>query len=147
MQAGFAFLGAGFIRAKNTVNYLTKSFLDFCMASLSYWAFGFALMWGGSKAASGLDDGNAIIGYSGFFLTGDAYDVDTILSWFFQMVFAATAATIVAGAVAERTKVTCLPRLQLHRRRDYLPDLRPLGLGWWLARQPRARNRREGLCR
>ena len=105
MQAGFAFLGAGFIRAKNTVNYLTKSFLDFCMASLSYWAFGFALMWGGSKAASGLDDGNAIIGYSGFFLTGDAYDVDTILSWFFQMVFAATAATIVAGAVAERTKV------------------------------------------
>ena len=105
MQAGFAFLGAGFIRAKNTVNYLTKSFLDFCMASLSYWAFGFALMWGGSKAASGLDDGNAIIGYSGFFLTGDAYDVDTILSWFFQMVFAATAATIVAGAVAERTKI------------------------------------------
>ena len=46
MQAGFAFLGAGLIRAKNTANYMTKSFLDFVMASPSFWAFGFALMWG-----------------------------------------------------------------------------------------------------
>ena len=50
MQAGFAFLGAGLIRSKNTVNYLTKSFMDFAMASLSFWAFGFALMFGGSIA-------------------------------------------------------------------------------------------------
>ena len=41
MQAGFALLGTGLIRSKNTVNYLTKSFMDFCMASLSFWAFGF----------------------------------------------------------------------------------------------------------
>ncbi|MCI0847544.1 MAG: ammonium transporter, partial [Chloroflexi bacterium] len=46
MQAGFAFLGAGLIRAKNTTNYMTKSFMDFAIASLSFWAFGFALMWG-----------------------------------------------------------------------------------------------------
>ena len=54
MQAGFAFLGAGLIRSKNTVNYMTKSFMDFCITALSFWAFGFALMFGGSAAASGL---------------------------------------------------------------------------------------------
>lgn len=106
MQAGFALLGAGLIRSKNTVNYLTKSFMDFCMASLAFWAFGFAFMFGGSKVTPGLGLGNSLIGYSGFFLTGDSYDVSTILYWFFQIVFAATAATIVAGAVAERTKIT-----------------------------------------
>jgi Amt family ammonium transporter len=106
MQAGFALLGAGLIRSKNTVNYLTKSFLDFCMASLAFWAFGFAFMFGGSRTAPGLEAGTALIGYSGFFLAGDGYDVTTTLYWFFQIVFAATAATIVAGAVAERTKIT-----------------------------------------
>ena len=106
MQLGFALLGAGMIRAKNTTNYLTKSFMDFCLASLGFWAFGFALMFGGSKFFPGLDSGNPGIGYSGFFLTGGSYDVQTIAYWFFQMVFAATATTIVAGAVAERMKIT-----------------------------------------
>ena len=46
MQAGFAFLGAGLIRSKSTVNYMTKSFMDFAIASLSFWAFGFAIMMG-----------------------------------------------------------------------------------------------------
>ena len=95
MQAGFAFLGAGLIRAKNTTNYMTKSFMDFCTASLSFWAFGFALMWGTSVAG--------IAGSDNFFLT-DAADGQTYVDWVFQMVFAATAATIVAGAMAERTK-------------------------------------------
>ena len=105
MQAGFAFLGAGLIRSKSTVNYMTKSFLDFAIAALSFWAFGFALMWGGSEAASGLTEGNAIIGYSGFFLAGEANADDTALNWIFQMVFAGTAATIIAGAIAERTRI------------------------------------------
>ncbi len=96
MQAGFAFLGAGLIRSKNTVNYMTKSFLDFCIASLGFWAFGFALMMGGG-AASG------IIGLEGFFLV-DFKDTE-LVGWFFQMVFAGTAATIIAGAMAERTKI------------------------------------------
>ena len=48
MQAGFAFLGAGLIRSKSTVNYMTKSFMDFAIASLSFWAFGFAIMMGTS---------------------------------------------------------------------------------------------------
>ncbi|MBI2850207.1 MAG: ammonium transporter [Chloroflexi bacterium] len=106
MQLGFAFLGAGLIRSKNQTNYWTKSFMDFCIASLGFWAFGFALMFGGSKLFPGLDDGNAWIGFSGFFLSGGAYDVSTIMMWFFQMVFAATATTIVAGAVAERMKIS-----------------------------------------
>jgi Amt family ammonium transporter len=106
MQLGFAFLGSGLIRKKNNVNYWTKSFMDFCIASLGFWAFGFALMFGGSAAFSGLDEGNAFLGFSGFFLSGESYDVSTIMFWFFQMVFAATAATIVAGAVAERMKIT-----------------------------------------
>ncbi|MBM3947231.1 MAG: ammonium transporter [SAR202 cluster bacterium] len=112
MQAGFAALGAGLVRVKNTVNYLTKSFMDFCMASLSFWAFGFAFMFGGSGAVmgattvAGLATGNPVIGTSGFFLVGDAYSASTNALWLFQMVFAATAATIVAGAVAERMKIT-----------------------------------------
>jgi Amt family ammonium transporter len=92
MQAGFAFLGAGLIRSKNTTNYLTKSFMDFAIASLGFWAFGFAFMMGSSAGG--------FIGLSGWFLTGGEY-----VDWIFQMVFAATAATIVAGAMAERTKL------------------------------------------
>ncbi len=105
MQAGFALVEAGMTRAKNTVNILTKNVLDFCMAALAFWAFGFAIMFGGSALAAGLEKGNALIGYSGFFLSGEAYDVTTVLYWLFQMVFAATAATIVSGAMAERTRV------------------------------------------
>ncbi len=98
MQAGFAFLGAGLIRAKNTTNYMAKSFMDFAIASLSFWAFGFALMWGTSAVG--------IVGTttSLFFVT-DGAGGQNYVDWVFQMVFAGTAATIVAGAIAERTKV------------------------------------------
>jgi len=106
MQLGFAFLGAGLIRSRNNVNYWTKSFMDFCISSIGFWAFGFALMFGGSNFFPGLDQGNSWIGYSGFFLSGTSYDVSTIMMWFFQMCFMATACTIVAGAVAERMKIT-----------------------------------------
>ena len=100
MQAGFAFLGAGLIRAKNTVNYMTKSFLDFCIASLGFWAFGYALMFGGGAAAG-------FIGLEGFFLGqfAEKFTDGQLVNWFFQMVFAGTAATIIAGAMAERTKI------------------------------------------
>ena len=96
MQAGFAFLGAGLIRSKNVTNYMTKSFMDFAIASLSFWAFGFAIMMGSSAAG--------IAGTSNFFLADAGDDWSVYVSWMFQMVFAGTAATIVAGAVAERTK-------------------------------------------
>ncbi len=105
MQAGFAFLGAGLIRSRNTTNYMTKSFMDFAIASLSFWAFGFAIMLG-LPAAGGLlglggvaDSTNRL-----FFLIAAENDWDLYVTWIFQMVFAGTAATIVAGAVAERTK-------------------------------------------
>ena len=96
MQAGFAFLGAGLIRSKNVTNYMTKSFMDFAIASLSFWAFGFAIMTGTSAAG--------IAGTSNFFLVDGSNDWQVYVDWMFQMVFAGTAATIVAGAVAERTK-------------------------------------------
>lgn len=106
MQAGFALVEAGFARAKNTVNILTKNVMDFCIGGLAFWAFGFAVMFGGSRIAPGTELGNAFLGYSGFFLSGAAYDVTTAAIWFFQMCFAAAAATIVSGAMAERTKIT-----------------------------------------
>ena len=105
MQAGFALLEAGSVRSKGVVNVLTKNVMDFMMAALAYWAFGFALMFGGSGAGAGLGDGNDFWGFSGFFLTENAYDVSTIELWMFQVVFAATAATIVSGAMAERTRI------------------------------------------
>ena len=96
MQAGFAFLGAGLIRSKNVTNYMTKSFMDFAIASLSFWAFGFGIMMGTSAAG--------IAGSDNFFLIREDNTWQVYVDWMFQMVFAGTAATIVAGAVAERTK-------------------------------------------
>ena len=106
MQAGFALVETGMCKAKNAVNILTKNFMDFSIGGLAFWAFGFAIIFGGSAVASGLNLGNGFFGYSGFFLGGAAYDVRTAELWIFQMVFAATAATIVSGSMAERTKIT-----------------------------------------
>ena len=99
MQAGFALLEAGLTRAKNAANIMMKNMVDFCIGALGYWAIGFALMMGTATGITGL-----MIGLNGFFLWGDAYDVSIIELWFWQMVFCATAATIVSGAMAERTK-------------------------------------------
>jgi len=96
MQGGFAMLEGGFCRAKNTANLMLKNLMDFSMCSLAYMVIGFAFMFGSSKAG--------IIGTTGWFLHGEAYDVGIYLLYMFQVVFAATAATIVAGAVAERIK-------------------------------------------
>jgi len=96
MQVGFAMLEAGFSRAKNVANVMMKNLMDFAVGSLAFFAIGFALMMG--------TDWNGIIGTDGWFLAGDAYDVSTILLWFFMLVFCATAATIVSGAIAERPK-------------------------------------------
>ncbi|MDP8264482.1 MAG: ammonium transporter [Candidatus Aceula lacicola] len=97
MQAGFGMVEAGFIRAKNTCNILTKNFLDFCMASLGFFIFGYAIMFG---------VGNSFMGTSGWFLVGaeSAADVPLYAFWLFQAVFCGAAATIVAGGMAERMK-------------------------------------------
>ncbi len=98
MQAGFAMVEAGFTRAKNAINIMMKNLMDFSMGTLAFWAIGFGLMFGAS--ASGW------IGTSGFFLSDFTMGGDpwVLAFWMFQVVFAATAATIVSGAMAERTK-------------------------------------------
>ena len=98
MQAGFAMVETGFTRAKNAVNIMMKNLMDFSMGSLAYWAVGFGIMFGVTKTGW--------FGTSGFFLSDFSKDGDpwTLAFWIFQVVFAATAATIVSGAMAERTK-------------------------------------------
>ncbi|MBN2405330.1 MAG: ammonium transporter [Coriobacteriia bacterium] len=96
MQAGFAMVEAGFCRAKNTTNLMMKNMMDFVMGSLAYFIVGFALMYGADKGG--------LIGTTGFLMGGDNYDVTVYRDFMFQVVFAATAATIVSGAVAERLK-------------------------------------------
>src|SRR3990170_1576849 len=81
MQAGFALLEAGSVRARSVSNVLTKNVVDFLMCGMAFWAFGFAIMFGGSAFTSGLEDGNDIFGSSGWFLAGDAYDVNTFKLW------------------------------------------------------------------
>lgn len=111
MNAGFGCVESGLCRAKNTTNILGKNFVVFALSALAYWAIGFGIMFG---------DGNSFMGAAGWFLngpdnspaTGDAYQgVFSALNWtsvpllakfFFQLVFAGTAATIVSGCVAER---------------------------------------------
>jgi Amt family ammonium transporter len=113
MNLGFGLVESGFARAKNTVNIISKNFVVFSIASVAFLAIGFGLMFG---------DGNGFVGTQGLFFLGgadnsaavDAYEgVYSAISWtgipltakfFFQLAFAATAATIVSGAVAERIK-------------------------------------------
>ncbi len=98
MQAGFAMVEAGFTRAKNAVNIIMKNLMDMSMGALAFWAVGFGIMFGVSKTGW--------FGTTGFFLSDFARDGDpwTLAFWMFQVVFCATAATIVSGAMAERTK-------------------------------------------
>jgi len=94
MQAGFALLETGFTRAKNACNILMKNIADFSIGTLSFWMVGFGLMFGLSKYG--------LFGTSRFF-----YEGTTGFDWaflLFQTVFCATAATIMSGAMAERTK-------------------------------------------
>ncbi len=93
MQPGFALVEAGFTRAKNTANIVMKNFMDFAVGSIVYWAVGFGLAYGGSTIGG-------FVGYGEFFFNNP----DRSVEWFFQVVFAATAATIVSGAMAERTR-------------------------------------------
>ena len=114
MNTGFGMLETGLTRSKNAVNILSKNFIVFGVSSLAFWVLGWGLMFG---------DGNGFMGTSGLFFlggadnspaTGDAYKgVYSAINWatvpllakfFFQLVFAATAATIVSGCVAERVK-------------------------------------------
>jgi Amt family ammonium transporter len=93
MQPGFALLESGFCRAKNAVNVIMKNFTDCAIASLAYWAIGFGLMFGTSFGG--------FIGTTDFFPSGEGASLVNVL---YQTFFAATAATIISGAVAERIR-------------------------------------------
>jgi len=103
MQAGFSLVETGFTRAKNVANIMMKNMMDFAIGTIVFWAVGFSLMYG--------TDILGLFGFSNFFLS-EAVMADGTLNtwmyadWFFQAMFAATAATIVSGAMAERTKFT-----------------------------------------
>jgi len=100
MQAGFALVETGFTRAKNAVNIMMKNLMDFCLGALAFWAVGFALMFG--------TNATGFFGSSWYFVADKVPEgADTawpLAFYFFQVVFAATAATIVSGAMAERTR-------------------------------------------
>ncbi|MEX2582024.1 MAG: ammonium transporter [Gemmatimonadota bacterium] len=103
MQAGFALLEGGLHSSRNVVNILMKNVADFTLATLAFWAIGFGLMFGA---------GNALLGTSGFLLGGGEGVFDSLswtivpleLKFFFQLMFAGTAATIVSGTVGGRVK-------------------------------------------
>jgi len=94
MQSGFTLVESGFTRSKNVINIVMKNFVDLAVGSLAFWFIGYTLMYGESISS--------FIGTPSLF-----YNVrEDMHNLFFQTVFCATAATIVSGAVAERTKFT-----------------------------------------
>jgi Amt family ammonium transporter len=97
MQAGFGMVEAGFIRAKNASNILTKNFLDFCVACIGFFIFGYAFMYG---------QGNDFIGSQGWCLMGakSSANIPLFAFWLFQAAFCGATASIVAGGMAERMK-------------------------------------------
>lgn len=100
MQAGFALVETGFTRAKNAGNIIMKNLMDFAIGTIAFAAIGYGIMFGESKFG--------VFGSTKFFLSSlDPSSTDGLWQftyWWFQVVFAATAATIVSGAMAERTK-------------------------------------------
>ncbi|MCY1720531.1 ammonium transporter [Prolixibacteraceae bacterium Z1-6] len=98
MQPGFAMVEAGFTRQKNTANILMKNLMDFSIGSILYWVIGFGIMYG--------DSIGGLIGSPDLFFMSDGFgdNYADYADLFFQTVFAATAATIVSGAMAERTE-------------------------------------------
>merc|ERR1719440_1652697 len=105
MQCGFALLEAGTVRAKNTKNILMKNLLDACVGALIWYSIGFYVAY---ESGAGFIGGSAGEENRNFFLTGIQGKKEdssgyAYAGWFFQYVFAAAAATIVSGAMAERT--------------------------------------------
>ncbi len=95
MQAGFAMVEAGFTRAKNTGNIIMKNLMDFCIGTVTFILIGFGLLMG--------EDLIGLLGKPGFDIFTSYADFD-FSSFVFNLVFCATTATIVSGAMAERTK-------------------------------------------
>ncbi len=102
MQAGFALVEAGLTRAKNVANIMMKNLMDFCVGAVLFFAVGYAIAFGGDFTGVG-----KFLGGGGWFLRRRRVQPtapSTFTFFIFQVAFAATAATIVSGAMAERTK-------------------------------------------
>jgi len=99
MHAGFSLLEAGSVRFKNAQNILAKNLLTISLGFLSWYSFGWSFAYGSS------DDPGRFAGYKQMFLDGSWDDKTIFRQWFFQGAFCATAATIVSGAMAERTQL------------------------------------------
>ena len=103
MQAGFALVEAGLTRGKNVANIFMKNLMDFSVGAILFFAVGYAIAFGGDFTGIG-----GFFGGDGWFLAGDGVftygNLDKFTFFTFQVAFAATAATIVSGAMAERTK-------------------------------------------
>ena len=143
MNAGFALYESGLCRSKNAVNILAKNFVVFSVASLAFWLSGFALMFGDGNdfigmtgwLAQGADNSPATGGgYQGVYSSLNAVGVPLTAKFFFQLVFAGTAATIVSGAVAERVKFSAFLVFSF----VLVACIYPIGGHWiragWLAR-------------
>lgn len=102
MQAGFAMVETGFTRAKNAGNIIMKNLIDFCIGTPVFWLVGFGLIFGGTSSLVGSIGGIASEANYGASMLPDGVPFFAFL--IFQTVFCATAATIVSGAMAERTK-------------------------------------------
>lgn len=102
MQAGFAMVETGFTRAKNAGNIIMKNLMDFCIGTPVFWLVGFGLMFGGTSSLAGSIGGIASEANYGTSMLPNGIPFFAFL--IFQTVFCATAATIVSGAMAERTK-------------------------------------------
>ena len=120
MQAGFAMVESGFCRAKNAAHTMSMNYMVYPLGMFAYWVCGYALQMGGVGGVAALGGGTAVLnheftinlfghsmglfGMTGFFLSGNSYDVGVFTLFLFQMVFMDTAVTIPTGAMAERWK-------------------------------------------
>ena len=143
MNLGFALVESGFCRAKNTVNILSKNFIVFAISCLAFYLFGWGLMFGNGSGFVGLEGLFMVGGADNSPATGDAYTgaykaiawtgVPLYAKFFFQLVFAGTAATIVSGLGGRAHQVPLVHRLLVPAGRVRLSDHRPLDLGRRLA--------------
>lgn len=109
MAAGFSMLEAGLVRAKNTTEILTKNVMLFAIACTSYLVVGYDIMYGGGLFLAGIDGGETLVADALALSAEEGFEGGAVYStasdFFFQVVFVATAMSIVSGAVAERMKL------------------------------------------
>ena len=137
MQAGFAMVEAGFTRAKNAGNIIMKNLMDFCIGTVMFILIGFSLLLG--------EDFVGLIGKPGFDIITSYKDFDWS-SFVFNLVFCATTATIVSGAMAERTKFIIILYLFSSDFRIYLSGRSTLDLGRRLVIPVRFPRLRRIMC-